>query len=164
MKGFLDLKQIVVPWSAVQEANAHLRAVGHQGLEGFSLWAGKREGDSFVVHKNIVPVQIGHRLASGICVSVGSEELHRINVWLFENEMTLIAQLHSHPTEAYHSDTDDEFPIATTIGSLSIVIPDFARHPFSLNRCAIYRLMPLDGWTFMEMKEAANLITIDMSK
>jgi hypothetical protein len=81
-------------------------------------------------------------------------------VWLFENSMTLIAQLHSHPTEAYHSDTDDAFPIATTVGSLSIVIPDYAREPFSLIRSAVYRLIPDHGWVFMPPNEVTKLVTI----
>jgi hypothetical protein len=91
---------------------------------------------------------------------VDSAELHRINVWLYENSLTLVAQLHSHPEEAYHSDTDDAFPIVTVVGGLSLVIPGFAREPFSLSRCAIYRLMPGAGWVELAAREAASLITI----
>ena len=160
MRGFLDVSEVRVPRSVVEEANSHLRKVGQLGLEGFSLWAGKHRGERFLVESNIVPVQEGHRSSSGVYVSVGSRELHRINVWLFENSMTLIAQLHSHPTEAYHSDTDDAFPIATTVGSLSIVIPDYAREPFSLIRSAVYRLIPDHGWVFMPPNEVTKLVTI----
>jgi hypothetical protein len=164
MSGFLDLTRIQVPLSAVEEAVSHLRQVGRRGLEGFSLWAGKRFGATFLVEKNIVPAQTGHRTADGVCVSVGPGELHRINVWLYENSMTLIAQLHSHPTDAYHSDTDDAFPIATTVGSLSIVIPDYARKPFSLVDCATYRLSPQNGWVPMSQNEVTNLVFIDQTK
>ncbi len=160
MNGFLDVTSVEVPFSVAEEANAHLRYVGARGLEGFSLWAGKRSGQLFRVEKNIVPVQTGHRTPQGVCVSVGPQELHRINVWLYENGMTLIAQLHSHPTEAYHSDTDDTFPIATTVGSFSIVIPNYARQPFSLTASAVYRLMPQRGWAFVPSVEVRKLITI----
>ena len=35
---------------------------------------------------------------------------------------------------------DDALPIATTVGCLSLVIPNFAREPFALDQCAVYRL------------------------
>jgi len=161
MTGFLNIKRILVPKSAAEEANVHLRMMGRKGLEGFSLWAGTLSGETFVVRTNIVPAQTGHRLPSGVCVTVGPEELHRLNVWLYENKMQLIAQIHSHPTDAYHSSTDDEFPIATTVGCVSLVIPDFACHPFSLSRCAIYRLSSHLKWEHLSAPEAAALIQVD---
>jgi hypothetical protein len=48
--------------------------------------------------------------------------------------------VHSHPTEAYHSETDDRYAIVTEDGGHSLVVPDFARHPMALSGCAIYRL------------------------
>src|SRR5688572_3679882 len=38
-------------------------------------------------------------------------------------------QVHTHPNEAFHSRTDDEFPLIHEIGFLSLVIPDFALGP-----------------------------------
>ena len=129
-------------------------------MEGFALWAGVQRETTFSVRANIIPAQTGHLLDDGVCVSVGPEELHRINVWLFENKMSLIAQIHTHPTDAYHSDTDDAYPIATTNGAVSIVIPYFARQPFALSRCAVYRLHPHRGWVGLTPKEASGLIQI----
>jgi hypothetical protein len=160
MNGFLDVSRVEVPRTVVEEAQSHLREVGKHGLEGFSLWAGKRIGQLFRVEENIVPVQMGHRSPEGVYVSVGPQELHRINVWLYEHNLTLFAQLHSHPTEAYHSDTDDTYPIATTVGSLSIVVPNYARQPFSLISSAVYRLIPQRGWVFIPPHEVVQLITI----
>jgi hypothetical protein len=81
-------------------------------------------------------------------VSVPGDELHRINMWLHRHRLRLIAQIHSHPTEAYHSDTDDRYAIATSLGSISIVIPDFAVRPFQLEDCAAYRLSNRPWWHF----------------
>jgi hypothetical protein len=129
-------------------------------MEGFALWAGVQSESTFSVQANIIPAQTGHQLEGGVCVSVGPEELHRINVWLFQNSMSLIGQIHTHPTDAYHSDTDDAYPIATTLGSISLVIPYFARQPFALARCAVYRLLLGRGWVEMTPQEAAALIHI----
>ena len=74
--------------------------------------------------------------------------------------MSLIGQIHTHPTDAYHSDTDDTYPIATTLGAISVVIPYFARQPFALSRCAVYRLIAGRGWVGMTPEEATALIQI----
>lgn len=144
--GFLDLAELVVPRGLADAAQAHLRAVGRRGNEGFALWIGRRVGDAFHVDETVIPEQRGLRFDTGVCVTVGSEELFRINKYLYATGRQLVAQIHSHPTEAYHSETDDTYPIATTAGAFSLVVPDFAKRPFSLEECAVYRLVPGNGW------------------
>lgn len=161
MKGLAHVNVVVVPRRCAEEAHAHLALVGRQGLEGFALWAGSLAGDVFRVSDTIIPEQTGLRTDLGVCVTVDGRELHRINVWLHGRGLTLVAQLHSHPTEAYHSGTDDTYPIATTTGSLSLVIPDFASAPFSLEACAVYRLMPPRGWVELSPGEVVGLIVIE---
>lgn len=159
-RGFLALERVIVPSSLADYANQHLRRVGLQGYEGFALWAGKQEGSLFTVTECIIPVQSGMRYEDGVCVRVDGDELFRINVHLYRSGLQLIAQLHSHPTDAYHSETDDTFPIATTAGALSLVIPDFAARPFELSRCAVYRLIPSLGWVGLSPAEVARLVQI----
>lgn len=161
MKGFLGVKTITVPRAVVAEAHAHLRRVGRAGFEGFALWAGVVDGQSFTVRQTIIPTQKGVKAEEGVCVRVESEELHRINVWLHEHGYTLIAQIHSHPTDAYHSETDDAYPIVTTLGGISIVVPDFAQRPFMLEECAVYRLMPGEGWIELSPAEMNGLIRVE---
>lgn len=160
MKGFLGVKTIVVPRAMISEAHAHLKRVGHAGFEGFALWAGTLEGETFTVHRTVIPVQKGVKAEEGLCVRVESEELHRLNVWLHEHAWTLIAQIHSHPTEAYHSETDDAYPIVTTVGGVSIVVPDFAHGSFILEECAVYRLMPDEGWVQLSGVDVNSLIRV----
>ncbi len=155
------MKTIVVARTAVAEAHAHLRRVGRAGFEGFALWAGVVEGQSFTVRQTIIPVQKGIKAEEGVCVRVEAEELHRINVWLHEHGCTLIAQIHSHPTDAYHSETDDAYPIVTTLGGISIVVPDFAKRSFVLEECAVYRLMPGEGWIELSPVELNALIQVE---
>jgi hypothetical protein len=161
MKGLTHIRRVVVPSARVEEAHSHLRRVGKHGLEGFALWAGEPDGDTFLVRASIIPEQRGLRSDLGVCVVVGGDELHRINVWLYKHGMTIIAQLHSHPEEAYHSTTDDSYPIATTTGSLSLVVPYFATEPFSLAHCAVYRLLPPHRWVEISRDEAEMLIVLE---
>src|SRR4051812_22507042 len=101
--GFLDLEQLIVPRRCAEAAQAHLRRVGRLGNEGFALWIGRRAGGVFHVDETVIPEQRGLRYDTGVCVTVGSEELFRINKFLYESGRQLVAQLHSHPTDAYHS-------------------------------------------------------------
>ena len=161
MTGLLEIQTVRVSQALANEANDHLRRMGKQGFEGFALWAGSRDGNGFHVRHTLIPAQTGERSPSGVLVRVDAVELHRINLWLYKHQMTVIAQLHSHPGEAYHSATDDTFPIATTLGALSIVVPHFARQPFSLTNCAIYRLLTESGWTRLSAEAVSGLIRID---
>jgi hypothetical protein len=158
MSGFTDVRRIMVPRNMIEESHDHLRRVGRARFEGFALWAGVLVGEVFSVREAVIPLQKGIKAESGVCVRVESEELHRINVWLYEHGYTLIAQLHSHPTEAYHSETDDTYPIVTTVGGVSIVVPNFAQHTFDLKACAVYRLMSGDGWAELSSGETSSLI------
>jgi hypothetical protein len=46
---------------------------------------------------------------------------------------TARAQVHSHPTFAWHSCTDDRYPLAPSPGFCSLVLPRFAAGPVGLN-------------------------------
>jgi len=56
------------------------------------------------------------------------------------SKQSIKAQVHTHPGEAFHSATDDHWPIVSQPGFLSIVIPDFAIGDVSLNSAWIGRL------------------------
>jgi hypothetical protein len=157
---FLDIQKVIVSTDVALQAHDHLRNMGKRGVEGIALWAGERAGPTFSVRECCIPLQVAIRSVDGLCVMVEADELHRINLWLFQRKFSLIAQLHSHGEEAYHSDTDDRYAIVTAVGSLSVVIPDFARGPFSLHNCAVYHLMPSGIWTRLSTFEVAQLIEV----
>jgi proteasome lid subunit RPN8/RPN11 len=161
VSGLENVKHVKVPADVVTSVHAHLRDAGASGFEGVGFWAGQVEGDTFLVRAAVVPAQWGQRSQSGVSVVVGGDELFRMNVWLHKNGLTLIAQLHSHPGDAYHSETDDDFAIMTRVGGLSIVVPNFAREPFSFDTAAIYRLAEKGQWSSLTSDEARALIHIE---
>ncbi len=160
MSGFLDIKKIVMPHQCLKEAYDHMREHGKYHLEGVALFSGKESDNVFHIEKTIVPEQHAMSLEDGLLYSVSGEELHKINVWLYENKMSLVAQIHSHPTRAYHSSTDDAYPIVATVGGVSIVVPDFASGDVDINLCAVYRLHPERGWVELNKKEKNDLIEV----
>ena len=126
--------------NAIRETEEAIQAAGQDGYELFAVWSGTRDEDTFKVAKVHVPEQASYKLDTGLCVRVDGSELHRLNVWLYEAHQVIGVQVHSHPAEAYHSYTDDTYPIATLEGSLSIVLPFFGRDGWRSSDIAVYRL------------------------
>lgn len=141
-----EISDVELPARVAAETHAALAAAGRRGVEGMALWVGLQEGPAFRIMDAIIPEQSGIRSAHGLLVSVGEAELRRINLHLYRSGLRLLAQIHSHPTDAYHSEVDDEYAIATALGSFSIVVPNFARAPFDLRICATYRLTAASVW------------------
>lgn len=132
--------------SLVAQTDDALRAIGRQGYEGIAVWTGVLNAASeFIVEEVVVPRQQALRTADGLCVTVDGDELHRINVMLYLSGRSIGCQIHTHPTTAYHSDTDDAFAIAAQLGSLSLVVPYFCRHGLLGEGVATYRLAK-NGW------------------
>jgi hypothetical protein len=160
MMRLADVRSVRVPRNCADAVHAHMRKVGRDGFEGLGLWAGRQTGDTFTVEEAVIPAQRYIRTEDGVCVITGSEELHRLNVWLYRRKLSLIAQIHSHPGRAYHSSTDDQYAVATTVGCFSLVMPDFATGPFAIDRLASYRLDASGTWRGILASHAARMITI----
>ena len=56
------------------------------------------------------------------------------------------AQVHTHPGPAFHSATDDRWPIVSQPGFLSVVIPDLARGPIRWDAIWAGYLTGDGGW------------------
>ncbi|HEX7889450.1 MAG TPA: hypothetical protein VF522_08835 [Ramlibacter sp.] len=152
--------EIQVPGKVLLDGYEFMRSAGKVKLEGMVLWAGVQAGQGFTVTELIVPKQKGLRTPDGVCAIVEGDELRRLNMYLYRNSLELIAQVHTHPTEAYHSTTDDQYAIATTIGSFSIVVPNFAVIDYALSECAVYRLDANGIWNEVDESAQPNRITV----
>jgi hypothetical protein len=160
MPGLGGVQRITVPEECARSTQAHLRAAGRGGNEGLVVWSGIQDGAAFFVRTVTVPAQRPIRSAAGVCVVLEGNALHELNVWLRRNGERLVAQVHSHPTNAYHSDMDDDFAIVTAVGSLSLVVPDFAVRSFSVADCAVYRLTRGGRWAEVPPRKAAELVSV----
>jgi len=67
-------------------------------------------------------------------------------------------QIHTHPAEGFHSKTDDEWPIVSQPGFLSIVVPDFATGAPSLDTAWTGRLQ-VDG-TWRQLAFASEAVIV----
>ncbi|MFQ3458879.1 hypothetical protein PMN64_36970 [Bradyrhizobium sp. UFLA01-814] len=71
-------------------------------------------------------------------------------------EMGIRVQVHTHPGEAFHSRTDDEYPIIHTPGFLSLVIPNFGLGPIGFNDAYLTEIQPGGRWK--EVPIASRLV------
>jgi hypothetical protein len=154
-----DIQRFVVDQSALARTERALRDAGEEGCEMFVLWTGRIEQRILRVTTVHVPEQQAYRTRDGLLVRVEGEALHRLNAWLYDHKETLAAQVHAHPTQAFHSATDDTYPIVTTLGGLSVVAPDFARHGVLTRGTAVFRLTGR-GWTRVRRRRLKRLLEV----
>lgn len=145
MSSLQSIRRFLIPQHLVDQTAQALRRAGKEGYELFVLWTGVARDQTLQVRTCHVPRQTSRKTRRGLLVRVDGQALHELNVWLYEHGEILAAQVHAHPTDAYHSDTDDEFPIVTSLGGLSLVVADFARHGVLTPQSAAYRLST-SGW------------------
>ncbi len=153
-----QLELISVSRTIVHETEGHLRRAGRRGLELFVLWSGTLSAPEFTVRTVHVPPQTSYRMKSGLMVRVDGDALHQLNSWLYEHREVLAVQVHAHPTNAFHSDTDDTYPIVTATGSISIVAADFCRDGLISDTSAVYRLGE-NGWDGLDPPFAMFRVT-----
>ena len=151
-----DVRRFCVSGDVVKKTEEALRHAGRDGYELFVLWSGTINGDGFAVRTPHVPAQKSYNVRGGeLLVRVEGEALHKLNAWLYGAGEILGVQIHAHPTDAYHSETDDTYPIVTALGGVSIVAPDFCRDGLFVDGTAVYRLEP-DGW----IEQEASLVEV----
>lgn len=161
MKKLSAINNIVLPLEHITSVYEHLRYMGKHGAEGVAVWAGIFSSDQeFVIQKTIIPKQKSFISNSGLHYLVDGDEMFRLGELLHASGLSLIAQIHSHPGEAYHSETDDAYPIVTKAGAISIVVPDFASAPFTIENWAVYMLSKSGEWKKLPKEKIRNLINI----
>ena len=154
-----EVDRLELPRRVLEGTQEDLREFGIGGNEGLILWVGDIEPGLARVRGALVPPQRSIQNETGVGYFVGTETLFALNKFLSEKRLRLIAQVHSHPAEAYHSKTDDDYAIVTAEGGFSLVVPDFARGKAALPNYAIYRLVRA-VWTAVPLSEVERLFTV----
>ena len=162
MSALSNITSIRIPRKELDVLQRTFRAAGMFGNEAVGFLAGRHRDESeFIVSNAIVPLQRTFRDDSGGCgVVLEGETLFQMNKLLHRERLTLVAQVHSHPTKAFHSDVDDQYAIMTREGGLSIVVPDFGAADNFLSDWAVYRLRNRD-WVALTVQESQELLRID---
>jgi hypothetical protein len=103
------------------ETFAHFRGCGGGERECQVLWVSPWEAPETIT-KVVHPEHQAH--LGGFVLD--DRWLNEFWFTLAQEKLGIRMQVHTHPGEAFHSPTDDAFPIIHTTGFLSLVIPNFA--------------------------------------
>jgi hypothetical protein len=157
-----QVQEVLVIDQVVLETINVIRVFGKKGYEALVLWLGEIDQDKARITRAVIPSQKSISSEDGVGYFVESGELFQLNRVLDESGLRLIAQVHSHPGEAYHSSTDDKYAIVTSEGGYSLVVPNFRNPPVNVLEWASYRLMEGD-WVELTPLEAKQTFRIEKS-
>jgi hypothetical protein len=160
-RGLTGVTEFVVPLDLLGSTLKVLAEAGTKGHEAFMAWGGTLDEDhhQFRFGSAIRPTQTPVTTPNGLLVIVDGDALFELNRAMYARGEILGAQVHAHPTEAYHSDTDDCLPIATMVGALSLVVHDFAQHGLhQANRWAWYRLQNARRWVQLDDSTTISVV------
>lgn len=121
--------------------------------EALVFWGGVIAGETGVVTGLYLP---GH-LPQGARAALTAEEARWLVRQLRERDEKLLAQVHSHPGEAYHSHGDDRHATSYHPGAYSIVVPGYGRDPASLADCAVH-VVDGDSFQLVDRNAARGLV------
>ena len=154
-----EVRCVVVDGAIIRATLRTLQQFGAHRLEGLVLWLGEVEPGQARVLQVFTPDQQPVSSEEGVGYFVSGETLFELNRGLAESGLRLIAQIHSHPAEAYHSDTDDRYAVVTADGGLSLVVPNFGRASADPTSWAVYRL-DQGNWRALSIEEARTLFVV----
>lgn len=135
-----------VPGSVLAESQHYLAGPGRRGFEAVVVWIGRPLGEGLAeVLAAIRPAQEAIRAEDGVAVRVPPEGISEL-ISALPDGTAVLARLHTHPCEPYHSSLDDTNMLVAHRGAVSIVVPDFAQSPIVLESCSVNVLEGEHGW------------------
>jgi hypothetical protein len=130
-----------LPSEVLEETFKHLRECGRGHEECQVLWVSpwdKPEVITRVVH----PKHAAH----GGGFVLDDQWLNDFWMELGDTNSGIRVQVHTHPAEAFHSKTDDDYPIIHKPGFLSLVIPNFGLGPVGFDDAYLTEIQPDGRW------------------
>jgi hypothetical protein len=148
-----SVRSYSVPQQVLDETWQFLRDVGEEGLEAVVLWLGqvpdRARGEILAA---LTPPQVAYRSADGLAVEVPQDVLTNL-IGALPARVHILVRVHSHATEAYHSQLDDTNMLIAHEGAVSIVVPDFAVGAADLRRCSVNVLGSDGRWSELSSRE-----------
>lgn len=163
-RGGTDVRSIIhtywIPRWVLDRSWQILRQDGLKGVESTVLFGGRRFGDEAVVMAVLYPCGHDVVLQRGF-VYVGCDTTAEMGRWLRAQNLTALMQVHTHPAAwTGHSQTDNDFPIASSEGFVSLVWPHFAVQPIhQIEDLGVHRLAG-GQWHHLNADTASSLIRI----
>jgi hypothetical protein len=139
--------------SLFQETFAKLRDCGVGARECQVLWVGPWS-EQDLVGEVVHPRHMGH--FGGF--KLDDPWLTQFWLELANRSWGIRAQVHTHPGTAFHSQTDDDYPIVRTTGFLSLVIPRFAQGNVTLAGTYLCEVQDDGSWLEVDARDRLSII------
>lgn len=120
---------------------SHFRECGQSRRECQVLWTSSWNSPE-TIEETVHP----EHHASGDGFVLDDRWLSEFWLELGQKNMGIRVQVHTHPHRAFHSRTDDEFPIIHRPGFLSLVIPNFGMGPVGFANAYLAEIQPDGQW------------------
>jgi hypothetical protein len=130
-----------LPRSILEETFALFRQCGAGRRECQALWV-----SPWSALQQISAVIHPRHQATSAGVQVDPNWIGNYWLELSEKKMGIRVQVHTHPGAAFHSGTDDEFPLIHQPGFLSLVIPNFALGPIGFRGAYLAEISSSGVW------------------
>lgn len=135
-------KQLLIAEACYSGLVESLSSSQERRHEGVALLLGKLAGEAVIA---LACVQPKATTPAG-SFDISAAEMARVIALATDLELELVAQVHTHPREAFHSQGDDEGARVRYDGYLSLVIPDYGAGLPRLDGAALYEFSSRDGW------------------
>jgi proteasome lid subunit RPN8/RPN11 len=152
------IEKYYIPTAVLNETQRYIEEHGERGHEAYVLWAGSIADNEAYVTTCIYPnTDTRH---GG--VDVPRSKMREILKELHDRDQIVIAQAHSHPGVARHSQLDEEKPVSFHEGFASIVVPDFGETPiYDLRDCGVYIYTQQEQWRLLDDDEIEETFAIE---
>lgn len=117
------MSAIILPPALLRETIDMLRRGGLRQEERVALWLSTAAQRS---PAPIVEVYEPDQIAAIDYFRLPSESMRALMGHLKATRRRIVAQIHTHPGRAFHSEVDAEWAIVRHVGALSLVLPRFA--------------------------------------
>lgn len=119
MRGVKQLTQLRISTDLLEDSIRILKS--SHDKERVILWLGQKVDGVYVVQEVFTPIQ----LTEADYFRIPVEGMDQLMSKLKSSRRMLVAQVHTHPFEAFHSRADDEWAIVRHVGAYSLVLPFF---------------------------------------
>lgn len=97
--------------------------------------------------------------ASGVCI-LGGDSFTRLWQICRAEKLSVIADVHTHPGEAFQSEADRQNPMIAQAGHVAVIVPRFASGWIWRHRLGVFRYEGDHRWTNVSGWKARRLIKV----
>jgi len=136
----------------LEETQVLIRNSSSHGREAYCVWVGQlHDGRGRV--EAVWPVAAS---AGAAHAHISIDDVLALSDKVASRGWFILAQLHSHPGNAFHSPIDDQHPISNKPGFISVVVPNFGTDPTGVG-WAWFVLIGAGRWRQLADREVARL-------